>query len=402
MTVHEILFELQKLWLAKTPDPDGKQRSTLIAHLSASTELSSSEIVGAEVFSGLIPAFITELLNSYASGRMSALHDNAGYGHSRTPVENICWKDLPKYEGVYKVIVNQFASRESSDLGFEVEIEFDGMIYNFNSRENGPTGRNHNIVEFTYTKKDGVVFPNANGKVSSYPSKEKWGVVTGQYQKVRAITTSPNYWNAETGNKHYFFFLENCKSDEKCRPFYKEFLKDELTVDRKVFEILGSKVEVEPVEKELSGIIESLSDTNKKKQKHTPMSTTTSDELFITASRKKLRFPTSKGSVGVEDLWDLSLQSLDAVAVAIDEKVQKAGRKSFISNRRQNDYEAILQFGIVKHVIDTKLTEEDLAKTRAEKANQKAFLQTLLIQKETQKLEGLSVDEIQKKIDQLA
>lgn len=33
---------------------------------------------------------------------------------------------------------------------------------------------------------------------------------------------------------------------------------------------------------------------------------------------------------------------------------------------------------------------------------QKAFLQNLLVQKETQKLEGLSIEEIQKQIDQLA
>ena len=76
MTVHEILFELQKLWLANHTDPDGKKTSTLIAHLSASTESSSSEMVGVEVFSGLFPAFITEVLNQYAAGQMSLLHQH--------------------------------------------------------------------------------------------------------------------------------------------------------------------------------------------------------------------------------------------------------------------------------------------------------------------------------------
>ena len=48
--------------------------------------------------------------------------------------------------------------------------------------------------------------------------------------------------------------MENCKADEKIRGFYNEQLKDELSADRKVFEVLGSKVTVDPVDNELSGL----------------------------------------------------------------------------------------------------------------------------------------------------
>jgi hypothetical protein len=48
--------------------------------------------------------------------------------------------------------------------------------------------------------------------------------------------------------------LENCVSDEKIRPFYNEFLREDLAQDRKVFELLGSKIEVDKVPNELSGL----------------------------------------------------------------------------------------------------------------------------------------------------
>lgn len=131
------------------------------------------------------------------------------------------------------------------------------------------------------------------------------------------------------------------------------------------------------------------------------MSTQNTNDLFITASRKKFRFQTSKGTIGTEDLWELSLKSLDELAVGLDEKVQQSGRKSFVTSRSVTDTETTTKFEIVKFVIDTKLAEAETAKTRAEKASQREFLKGLLVKKQTEKLEGLSAEEIQKQLDQL-
>ena len=77
---------------------------------------------------------------------------------------------------------------------------------------------------------------------------------SGQFHTVKSITLSPNHWNTKVGNKHLFFFLEGCKTDETTRGFYNENLRTDLDKDRKVFEVLGSKVKVEPAENELSGL----------------------------------------------------------------------------------------------------------------------------------------------------
>lgn len=190
------------------------------------------------------------------TGGMLDVDMNMGGGHTRTPVENICWAQAPKTEGKYSVIVNNYCRRDNQDGGFEVEIEYNGEIETFTSNTNAATGKNFPIGEFNYTKKDGVQFINSSGKsnIAKYNSREKWGVKTGQFVPVRAVTLSPNFWNAAAGNKHYMFLLEGCKSDEKTRPFFNEFLTPELDADRKVFEVLGSKVNVDKAEDELSGI----------------------------------------------------------------------------------------------------------------------------------------------------
>ena len=65
---------------------------------------------------------------------------------------------------------------------------------------------------------------------------------------------SPNHWQNNVGNKHYMFMLENCLSDEKTRPFFNEFLKTEFDEHRKVFEIMGAKLVIDPTPEQLSGV----------------------------------------------------------------------------------------------------------------------------------------------------
>lgn len=176
-------------------------------------------------------------------------------GLREDPVENISWAKPPVYEGTYQVQVHNFARRDNKNGGWELEVEYDGDRYNFASDTNAATGKLFDVVSFDYSKKNGVTIRGGtSASITRYNSREKWGIKSGQFHKVKAITLSPNHWNGAVGPKHFFFFLENCKADEKIRGFYNEQLKDELSADRKVFEVLGSKVTVDPVDNELSGL----------------------------------------------------------------------------------------------------------------------------------------------------
>ena len=67
---------------------------------------------------------------------------------------------------------------------------------------------------------------------------------------------SPNYWSDNKGNKHYFFMLEDCKSEDTLRGFHVENLKADLKPHRKVLEILAFKnqIEPDPTKEQLCGI----------------------------------------------------------------------------------------------------------------------------------------------------
>lgn len=168
-----------------------------------------------------------------------------------TPVENICYPKINKMvDGDYKLYVNQFAKRNSDNVGFEVEIEILGEVHSF-SYDKLVKG---NIDVATLKVKNGkvTVVPILD---SSTTSKEKWGVDTNQWNKVSMVMNSPNHWDGEeTGNKHYFFILDGCVNPERTRGFYNEFLRNELTEHRKVFEVLGGKMKTEESDEQLSGL----------------------------------------------------------------------------------------------------------------------------------------------------
>lgn len=180
---------------------------------------------------------------------------NAGGGRTREAVENVVWASTPP-NGPYRVVVNNFAQRETSDPGFVIEVECGGKLshYSYNKAV-----RNHqDITVVTLHMKGGVIERievGDPGITATNISQEKWGLKTEQYVKVRTVMLSPNYWgDNKVGNKHTFFVLEGCKSDESMRGFYNEFLHPRLEVHRKVFEIIGDKAKCRPTEDQLAGL----------------------------------------------------------------------------------------------------------------------------------------------------
>lgn len=123
--------------------------------------------------------------------------------------------------------------------------------------------------------------------------------------------------------------------------------------------------------------------------------------LLFTASKKKYRFASNKGALTVEDLFDMSLPALDAIAINIDEQISKLGRKSFVNKATATNTDLSNQLEIVKMVIEHKQAEDEARKTRAAKEASRAFLGELKKKKELEQLEGMSMEEIQKQLDAL-
>lgn len=125
------------------------------------------------------------------------------------------------------------------------------------------------------------------------------------------------------------------------------------------------------------------------------------ENLFLSATRNKLRFESSKGLLTVENLWDLSLNSLNELAKGINRKLKDSQEESFIVKKSNTDVVLELQLEILKAVIKTKQEE---ATTRAESArkNQEIeLLEELLVEKKMEGVKSLTQEEIQKRLEAL-
>ena len=129
--------------------------------------------------------------------------------------------------------------------------------------------------------------------------------------------------------------------------------------------------------------------------------------MFEKASRLKLRFDSLKGQLSVENLWDLPLQSksgfdLDTVAKTVNQELKGVTEESFVetcANPRKGELE--LKLEIVKHVIKTRQDENAAAANAVAKREERKRLEGILATKQASALEQLSVEEIQKRLDDL-
>lgn len=116
--------------------------------------------------------------------------------------------------------------------------------------------------------------------------------------------------------------------------------------------------------------------------------------IFERASRGKTRFSTSKGELSTEDLWDLSLTSLDTIAKSVNKQLKTESEESFIEVKTSANTELELKLEILKHVITSKQAYAAAAKTKAEKQAKLNQLKELVAQKSNEALSQKSVEEL--------
>jgi len=211
-------------------------------------DLHMKEPSGYEIFYG------NRNKTSSSGGRLD-VDMNAGRGQTREPVENIFYQTKNRMkEGVYTLKVHNYHKREVDNVGFEVEVDIEGIINRFSYIQPVANQAVIFVAEIKYTKKDGFEIVKSLPKQTQV-GREIWGIKTNSFNQVRAMMLSPNHWNGHSiGNKHYFFILDGCVNDGPARGFYNEFLKEELNAHRKVFEIIGSKTRLANSGEQLSGL----------------------------------------------------------------------------------------------------------------------------------------------------
>ena len=123
--------------------------------------------------------------------------------------------------------------------------------------------------------------------------------------------------------------------------------------------------------------------------------------IFVEASKFKVRFVSTKGLLSVEDLWDLSLESLDTIAKKVNKDLKDTEEKSFIGKKTSANSLLNLKLEILKYIIQVKLEEKEKSVARVKRDAKLARLQDLYASKADSELEGKSKEEIAKMIEEL-
>lgn len=135
----------------------------------------------------------------------------------------------------------------------------------------------------------------------------------------------------------------------------------------------------------------------------------TTTTLF-TALEQKWRFPSKRGPLTIEDLFDLPLTknnglNLDTIAIEINKQLQeKQGSTSFVESTVEksaeiNKLDTMLE--IVKTIIKQRQDEHEYKLNKAALDSKRKELQRLIDQKQNEALASLSVDELQQQLDAL-
>jgi hypothetical protein len=124
--------------------------------------------------------------------------------------------------------------------------------------------------------------------------------------------------------------------------------------------------------------------------------------MFEKATRQKLRFQTSVGFIGVEDLWDLPLTKLNSLAKNLNRELKTAEEEDFLQEKSSEDVETKLKFDIVLHILSTKKDEKKARETSIARKAEREKILGILAKKQDDALENMSEDDLRKKLEELS
>lgn len=122
--------------------------------------------------------------------------------------------------------------------------------------------------------------------------------------------------------------------------------------------------------------------------------------IFEVATRQKYRFP-YKGSISVEDMWDLPVTALDSIFKTLNAKAKQAQEESLLESKTKEDEETAIKIQIVRHIVNAKQAEAVAREKAEENKEMKQRLLEIKAAREGKRLEGLSDADLDKMIAEL-
>lgn len=123
--------------------------------------------------------------------------------------------------------------------------------------------------------------------------------------------------------------------------------------------------------------------------------------MFEYATRNKLRF-NYHGMLTVEDLWDLSVESLNEIYKNLNKHLKEESEESLLDEKVNPDRELItVSIDIVKYIVSVKLEEQNAQRMAAERSIQKQKILNIMAKKQDSELQEKSLDELSQMLDKL-
>lgn len=130
--------------------------------------------------------------------------------------------------------------------------------------------------------------------------------------------------------------------------------------------------------------------------------------IFELASRSKSRFPTNRGFINTEQLWEVPVSSkdgfdLEAIAQQINSEIEKLSTGSILGGailKKDNDRKTLLEaeLEIVKRVYAVKTEEASAVLKKREKAAQRQRILEAISVREEGDLKAKSKEELMKEL----
>lgn len=124
------------------------------------------------------------------------------------------------------------------------------------------------------------------------------------------------------------------------------------------------------------------------------------NNIFEVATRGKMRFQYN-GMVTVEDLWDLSVEQLDAVFKTLNAAMKQVQEESLLDTRSQADRDLDVKIALVKHIVAVKLKEKDERAHAREQREKRQRLLEVLASKKDEALRSKTAEELEAMIAEL-
>jgi hypothetical protein len=122
--------------------------------------------------------------------------------------------------------------------------------------------------------------------------------------------------------------------------------------------------------------------------------------MFEVATRERFRFP-YRGMVSVEDLWDLSVVNLDSIFKTLNAELNQVKEESLLNTKVQKNTELETKIEIIKHIVTTKLAEDEQRRNAKDKTEKKQRILEIIASKQDEEMLSKSVEELTKMVEDL-